>query len=57
MNWKNKITKSELKHMQEQNDFTLRSFKQTRETQIRTGSDKDCPCWECKGIAQKLGIK
>lgn len=66
--WKSKITKKELKHVRFacNGTPTLKRFSKQRATQRRM-RDKELanksrpgiaePCWECKSIAQKLGLE
>ena len=59
MKWQNKLTKKELKHIKDTTDSnTLLSFKANREHQLRL-KEKDGrePCWECRFIAEKLGLE
>lgn len=59
MNWKKKLTKAELKHIQETTQRgTLKEFKRNREAQRAIGGP--CflePCYDCRRIARKLGIE
>ena len=51
------MTLTEIKHLRENTDGTLRgakeSFKKQKELRNRMGSLE--PCWDCKFIARKLG--
>ena len=54
--WEKPLTLTEIKHLREMTDGTLRSVKATFELQ-KANRDKDPqnePCWDCKMIAIKL---
>ena len=55
--WEKVLTLTEIKHLRENTDGTLRgakeSFKKQKELRNRMGSLE--PCWDCKFIARKLG--
>jgi hypothetical protein len=55
MKWQKKLTKKELKHLQEVHVTTLRAFVQLRKDQ-NAQVWKD-PCFDCRHIAIKLGIE
>lgn len=60
MNWKEKLTKSELKHLRESGVTTLSGAKRNAAHQAKLrklDSDPACePCWVCKRINNKLGL-
>ena len=55
--WEKVLTLTEIKHLRENTDGTLRgakeSFRFQKKLRDKTGSLE--PCWDCKFIAQKLG--
>jgi len=59
--WEKVLTLTEVKHLRENTDGTLRSVKETfrkqqemREHSIRAGFPFSEPCWDCKMIERKL---
>lgn len=60
--WEKALTLTEIKHLRENTDGTLRGAKETFQFQKekredwrkRHGTNNE-PCWDCKLIAQKLG--
>ena len=55
--WEKKLTLTEIKHLRENTDGTLRGAKESFRFQ-KVKRDKNPhiePCWDCKFIAQKLG--
>ncbi len=61
MRWQDKITKKELKHVKKWVGNTLTQFKEqakylTEERKNR-GNDFSEPCYTCKDVARKLGLK
>ncbi len=61
MRWQKKLTKKELKHVKEWVGDTLTAFKAQAkyltEARKNRGNDFSEPCYTCKTIAGKLGIK
>jgi succinate dehydrogenase/fumarate reductase flavoprotein subunit len=58
--WRSKLTKKEVKHMEDTAGCTTlagleRNF--TCQAQMRKDAPGMEPCWECRGIAQKLGFE
>ena len=60
--WEKKLTLTEIKHLRENTDGTLRGAKETFQFQKKRREDwrkkhgtNIEPCWDCKFIAQKLG--
>ena len=52
------LTKKEQKHLTEMKISSLRAFKELRSAQVdMRGKNKTEPCFECKAIAIKLGLK
>ena len=55
--WEKVLTLTEIKHLRENTDGTLRGAKATfqfqKKLRDKTGSLE--PCWDCKFIADKLG--
>lgn len=52
------LTKAEQQHLTEMNVHSFREFREAREHQIKkTTQGMAEACWECKGIARKLGIE
>ena len=57
LTWKAKLTLEEVKHLQDVGINTLEMFKVMRTKQLElTRGDKEA-CWECRGIALKLGVE
>ena len=64
MKWKYNLTNKQLKHLKEQNIFTLDAFIRTREAQIemmkltkKFGLSRISePCWDCREIAKRLDV-
>ena len=59
MRWQDKLTKKEMKHLRtDANCRTLEQVKNTVEQheEWRKEFPKTEPCWDCKVIAQKLGL-
>jgi hypothetical protein len=60
MKWQEKLTKAELKHLRESGPVTLRALRVNRAYQKmmkeQSGGHVE-PCYECKKIAQKLGLE
>lgn len=56
--WKNKLTKSELKHLKDVEVTTMAQLKLNFEHQakLRKLNPNIEPCHECKHIARKLGM-
>ena len=55
--WENKLTLTEVKHLREITDGTLRSVKKCFSWQKEIRDEKPNfgePCWDCRIIAQKL---
>ena len=54
--WERKLTLTEIKHLREMTDGTLRSVKATFEFQKakRDKNPQNEPCWDCKMIERKL---
>ena len=54
--WEKKLTLTEIKHLREMTDGTLRSAKATFKFQKekRDRSPRWEPCWDCRRIAEKL---
>ena len=55
--WEKKLTLTEIKHLRENTDGTLRGAKESFRFQ-KVKRDKNPhiePCWDCKFIARKLG--
>lgn len=60
MKWQNKLTKSELIHLKfDAKVNTLRDLKECRSAQKEFAATVNSPelCFDCKIIAQKLGIE
>lgn len=67
MKWRDKITKKELSHLRTvAGVWTLAAAKRTFSVQARMRKQADLegippgigePCWECKEIARKLGLR
>jgi hypothetical protein len=57
--WEKKLTLTEIRHLRENTDGTLRSakanFARQREMRDRKHVPFSEPCWECRIIASKLG--
>jgi len=55
--WEKKLTLTEIKHLRENTDGTLRGAKATFQFQkkLRDKYPHREPCWDCKFIADKLG--
>jgi hypothetical protein len=53
------LTKAEQKHLTESGVHSMEAFKRTRAAQIKMKEDEPRiePCFECRHIAQKLGIE
>lgn len=65
MRWQKKIGKKEMRHLREMNIFTLSDFKRVRAIQVIDRKHREAegmrpgmaePCWECRRIAEKLGV-
>lgn len=59
-NWLKGLTRKQIVHLLEMNMTTLASFKKVFASQEkkRTEHPEDPePCWECRSIAKKFGIK
>ena len=55
--WEKKLTLTEIKHLRENSDGTLRSVKAnfSGQKEMRDENpDSREPCWDCRRIAQKL---
>ena len=57
--WENKLTLTEIKHLREMTDGTLRSAKATFKWQKEKRDENPQsphwePCWDCRRIANKL---
>ncbi len=61
MRWQNKLTKSELKHVRKWVGSTLTAFKSQAKflAELRKTRDNGYsePCFVCRDVARKLGIK
>lgn len=57
--WQAKLTKRELQHVADTTDGgLLREFKRNRESHLRdVAKGLDDPCFECRIIVRKLGLK
>lgn len=53
------LTKKEQRHLTDMGIHSMSAFEATRSDQIRQKSEctKIEPCWDCRMIAEKLGIK
>ena len=59
--WQKPLTVAEIRHIREMGCRTLAAFKRTAEQQKHQRIENDFdpriePCWECRGIARKLGL-
>ena len=54
--WEKVLTLTEIKHLRENTDGTLKSVKETfrRQQLMRERSEFSEPCWDCKMIERKL---
>jgi hypothetical protein len=60
MKWQKKLTKTEMRHLKETIGTrpTLEAFRNNRKGQLEFRGAGDIePCWDCRRIAQKLGIE
>jgi hypothetical protein len=66
MKWQKKLNKTQIAHLREHGITTLESFKdvRTQQREARKFSDSQGldpgvgePCWECKEIAERLGVE
>ena len=60
MKWQKKLNKKELSHLRENKMHTLQDMRENREKQrslMERSTNGGEICWDCKIIAQKLGIE
>lgn len=54
--YKKKLTKKELKHIKAHGMTSMKTIKSTLMHQKKSREDSYEPCWDCRGIARKLGL-
>lgn len=64
-NWLKRLTKKQIIHLLKTGSTTLEKFQETRKFQLEWVQSKNyardgfCtePCWDCREIAQRLGLE